>query len=107
MTGKSITADSYSNVNGGITIPQHIIIPPSTLMSDSTGGTGGCTGERKYQINSEITISYDPRRPSTTQQQYSPSQISGNGNIAFSPARSQSSARSLQPQQQVNKNKSF
>lgn len=38
---------------GGITIPQHIVIPPSSLDS---------TAERKYQIQSEITISYDPKK---------------------------------------------
>ncbi|KAI1728204.1 hypothetical protein DdX_00367 [Ditylenchus destructor] len=46
---------------GGITIPQHIVIPPSALDS---------TAERKYQIQSEITISYDPK----TQQQHSASE---------------------------------
>jgi hypothetical protein len=41
----------------GITIPQHIVIPPTSL-SDSDGNVQ----PRKYQINSEITISYDPRQ---------------------------------------------
>uniref|UniRef100_A0AC34PXQ7 Uncharacterized protein n=1 Tax=Panagrolaimus sp. JU765 TaxID=591449 RepID=A0AC34PXQ7_9BILA len=37
----------------GITIPQHIVIPPT---DDNDGNP------RKYHINSEITISYDPRQ---------------------------------------------
>jgi hypothetical protein len=39
--------------SAGISIPQHIVIPPETDADNSQ--------PRKYQINSEITISYDPR----------------------------------------------
>uniref|UniRef100_A0A1I7SWD8 Conserved plasma membrane protein n=2 Tax=Bursaphelenchus xylophilus TaxID=6326 RepID=A0A1I7SWD8_BURXY len=39
---------------GGFTIPQHIVIPPETNADPSQ--------PRKYQINSEITISYDPKQ---------------------------------------------
>ncbi|EFO86707.1 hypothetical protein CRE_04850 [Caenorhabditis remanei] len=57
-------------LSGGITIPQHIVIPPSS-------GERGPNGEpvpQKYQINSEITINYDhngrpvvnPREPQPT-----------------------------------------
>jgi len=45
-----------ANPAQGITIPQHIVIPPT---EDNDGNP------RKYHINSEITISYDPRQQGT------------------------------------------
>lgn len=42
------------NPNSGFSIPQHIVIPPETNADP--------TQPRKYQINSEITIAYDPNQ---------------------------------------------
>ncbi|CAB54315.1 Zinc finger protein [Caenorhabditis elegans] len=42
-------------LSGGITIPQHIVIPPSS----GERGPDGKPVPQKYQINSEITINYD------------------------------------------------
>ncbi|CAB3402856.1 unnamed protein product [Caenorhabditis bovis] len=42
-------------LSGGITIPQHIVIPPSS----GERGPDGQPIPQKYQINSEITINYD------------------------------------------------
>uniref|UniRef100_A0A915ANJ3 Uncharacterized protein n=1 Tax=Parascaris univalens TaxID=6257 RepID=A0A915ANJ3_PARUN len=44
-----------AGTEGGITIPQHIIIPPSS----GTIGPDGRIQPQTYQINSEIRISYD------------------------------------------------
>ncbi|CAI5445694.1 unnamed protein product [Caenorhabditis angaria] len=56
---------------GGITIPQHIVIPPST----GERGPDGQLIPQKYHINSEITINYDqngrPIQQSTQQEPYS------------------------------------
>ncbi|PIC42679.1 hypothetical protein B9Z55_009679 [Caenorhabditis nigoni] len=57
-------------LSGGITIPQHIVIPPSS----GERGPDGNPVPQKYQINSEITINYDhngrpvvgPREPQPT-----------------------------------------
>ncbi|UMM22742.1 hypothetical protein L5515_003807 [Caenorhabditis briggsae] len=57
-------------LSGGITIPQHIVIPPSS----GERGPDGNPVLQKYQINSEITINYDhngrpvvgPREPQPT-----------------------------------------
>ncbi|EGT34803.1 hypothetical protein CAEBREN_15758 [Caenorhabditis brenneri] len=57
-------------LSGGITIPQHIVIPPSS----GERGPDGQPVPQKYQINSEITINYDhngrpvvaPREPQPT-----------------------------------------
>ncbi|KHN73670.1 hypothetical protein Tcan_13088 [Toxocara canis] len=55
-----------SGTQGGITIPQHIIIPPSS----GAVGKDGRIQPQTYQINSEIRILYDqygrPLRPQTT-----------------------------------------
>ncbi|KAK6742251.1 hypothetical protein RB195_009861 [Necator americanus] len=42
-------------LSGGISIPQHIVIPPST----GERGPDGLPLPQKFQINSEITINYD------------------------------------------------
>jgi hypothetical protein len=42
----------------GFTIPQNIVIPPVDAGLDADGNVQ----PRKYQINSEITISYDPKQ---------------------------------------------
>uniref|UniRef100_A0A914H1E5 Uncharacterized protein n=1 Tax=Globodera rostochiensis TaxID=31243 RepID=A0A914H1E5_GLORO len=42
----------------GISIPQHIVIPP---VAARTCETLDPRPERKYRINSEITVSYDPK----------------------------------------------
>uniref|UniRef100_A0A183C8W8 Uncharacterized protein n=1 Tax=Globodera pallida TaxID=36090 RepID=A0A183C8W8_GLOPA len=44
--------------NRGISIPQHIVIPP---VAARTCETLDPRKERKYRINSEITVSYDPK----------------------------------------------
>ncbi len=49
--------------SGGISIPQHIIIPPS---SGPHIGPDGKPQSQKFQINSEITISYDNDRHRST-----------------------------------------
>ncbi|CAD5212013.1 unnamed protein product [Bursaphelenchus okinawaensis] len=62
--------------NGGFTIPQHIVIPPETNADP--------TQPRKYQINSEITISYDPKQDAPQEGlQYprSPNPISFTSNV--------------------------
>lgn len=64
---------------GGISIPQHIVIPPSTLPSNSSN-------ERKYHINSEITISYDPQKQKlTTEQPDDNNFIRESSGLTFSP----------------------
>uniref|UniRef100_A0A914XI85 Uncharacterized protein n=1 Tax=Plectus sambesii TaxID=2011161 RepID=A0A914XI85_9BILA len=40
-----------NSAQGGLTIPQHIVIPPSASGNDKP---------QRYQINSEITVSYNP-----------------------------------------------
>uniref|UniRef100_A0A0M3JAX5 Nuclear receptor coactivator 6 n=1 Tax=Anisakis simplex TaxID=6269 RepID=A0A0M3JAX5_ANISI len=47
--------DASQGGGGGITIPQHIIIPPSS----GTYGPDGRLQPQSYQINSEIRICYD------------------------------------------------
>uniref|UniRef100_A0A7E4WE09 MARVEL domain-containing protein n=1 Tax=Panagrellus redivivus TaxID=6233 RepID=A0A7E4WE09_PANRE len=48
----------FANPAGGFTIPQHIVIPPADPGLDADGNAQ----PRKYHINSEITISYDPKQ---------------------------------------------
>uniref|UniRef100_A0A914C092 Uncharacterized protein n=1 Tax=Acrobeloides nanus TaxID=290746 RepID=A0A914C092_9BILA len=56
-----------SGYPGAFTIPQHIVIPPVSPDEPDNDKP------RKYKINSEITISYDPRRGGTSQVGYAPS----------------------------------
>ncbi|KAL3107800.1 hypothetical protein niasHT_017032 [Heterodera trifolii] len=44
----------------GIAIPQHIVIPPAQIGARASE-TLDSRAERKYRINSEITVSYDPK----------------------------------------------
>ncbi|KJH44698.1 hypothetical protein DICVIV_09279 [Dictyocaulus viviparus] len=52
---ESVPGDGLFPLSGGISIPQHIVIPPS--MGER--GPDGNPLPQKFQINSEITINYD------------------------------------------------
>ncbi|KAI6196583.1 hypothetical protein M3Y94_01126700 [Aphelenchoides besseyi] len=73
---------------GAISIPQHIVIPPENDSDPATNGQ-----PRKYQINSEITISYDPRNQTGTlsrpdsRQQFA--QLDGTGSSSGRPLTSE------------------
>lgn len=51
----NVPGDGVFPLSGGISIPQHIVIPPS--MGER--GPDGNPLPQKFQINSEITINYD------------------------------------------------
>ncbi|XGW15592.1 hypothetical protein V3C99_001224 [Haemonchus contortus] len=51
----TVQTDATFPLSGGISIPQHIVIPPST----GERGPDGNPLPQKFQINSEITINYD------------------------------------------------
>ncbi|KAK5982080.1 hypothetical protein GCK32_006690 [Trichostrongylus colubriformis] len=55
----TVPTDSTFPLAGGISIPQHIVIPPS--MGER--GPDGLPLPQKFQINSEITINYDGMNP--------------------------------------------
>lgn len=55
LTPPPVNSQTFPPTNG-ISIPQHIVIPPEHDSDPTTSGQ-----PRKYHINSEITISYDPR----------------------------------------------
>ncbi|EYC17024.1 hypothetical protein Y032_0032g2624 [Ancylostoma ceylanicum] len=55
-------------LSGGISIPQHIVIPPSS----GERGPDGLPLPQKFQINSEITINYDGHNSSGFSDQQQP-----------------------------------
>ncbi|KAK6025621.1 hypothetical protein OSTOST_08474 [Ostertagia ostertagi] len=55
----TVQTDATFPLSGGISIPQHIVIPPS--MGER--GPDGNPLPQKFQINSEITINYDGLNP--------------------------------------------
>uniref|UniRef100_A0A0K0CUG9 ZM domain-containing protein n=1 Tax=Angiostrongylus cantonensis TaxID=6313 RepID=A0A0K0CUG9_ANGCA len=54
-TLESAPGEGVFPLSGGISIPQHIVIPPS--MGER--GPDGTPLPQRFQINSEITINYD------------------------------------------------
>ncbi|VDL74877.1 unnamed protein product [Nippostrongylus brasiliensis] len=60
----SVPGEGVHPLSGGISIPQHIVIPPS--MGER--GPDGNPLPQKFQINSEITINYDGKNVTSTPQ---------------------------------------